>query len=45
MIGVEGISRAAVIRVTRAILFEDVVGGVVETAKAHCRAGWSPSVV
>ena len=38
MIGVEGVSRAAVIGVARAVLFENVVGAVVEAAEAECRS-------
>ena len=41
MIGVERVSRAAVIGVARAILFEDVVGAVVQTAETQRR----PAVV
>ncbi|KAF5408087.1 MAG: hypothetical protein Udaeo2_17390 [Candidatus Udaeobacter sp.] len=37
MIRVECVSRAAVIRVARAILFENVVGGVVQAAKTQGR--------
>ena len=41
MIGVERVSRAAVIGVARAVLFENVVGAVVQTAEAERR----PAVV
>src|SRR5678815_2503689 len=37
MIGVEGVSSAAVIGVTRAILFKNVIGTVVQAAKTQ---GW-----
>ena len=37
MIRVKRVSRAAVIRIARAILFENVVGGIVQSAKTQSR--------
>src|SRR5262249_58020128 len=39
MVGVERVARAAVVRVARAILVEDIVGRVVQSAEAQRRAG------
>src|SRR5512138_253838 len=38
MIGVKRIAGAAIVRITRAVMFEDVVGAVVQSTEAERRA-------
>src|SRR5512134_2429227 len=37
MVGVESVSRSCVVGVPRAVLLEDIVGVVVQTAESECR--------